>query len=100
MFHWCYNCEFGIKSQLSTGVTEDGFWFEGSILYNFFLLEGITSFMLLSEVYNQPFEQKEKLILNNMLVKAYMYSFDNDILPNPNDGWPNLNLKTFSNVYH
>jgi len=100
LFNFCYNSEFGIKAQLDKGVSEDGFWFEGSILYNFFLLEGITSFMLLSEVYNHPFEEKEKSIITQMLVRAYMYSFDNDILPNPNDGWPNLNLKTFSYVYH
>ncbi len=100
LFDWCYNSEFGVRAQLNTGVTEDGFWFEGSIHYNFFLLEGMISLMMLSEVYNHPFEEKEKTILNHMLERAYMYAFDNDILPNPNDGWPNLNLKTFSYVYH
>ena len=35
-----------------------------------------------------------------MFEKAYEYAFDNLYLPNPNDGWPNLNLRTFSYVYH
>ena len=100
IYDWCYNSEFGVKNQLNKGVTKDGFWFEGSIHYNFFLLEGIVTLMLLSEVHDHPFMLSEKKIINHMLERAYNYSFDNDILPNPNDGWPNLNLKTFSYIYH
>jgi len=100
LYAWCYNSEFGIVAQLSKGVTKDGFWYEGSIHYNFFLLEGMVTLLMISEVYGKPFEAKEKEIISNMLIRAYMYAFDNDTLPNPNDGWPNLNLKTYSYIYH
>jgi hypothetical protein len=34
-----------------------------------------------------------------MLVAAYNYAFSSQQLPNPNDGWPNLNLKSYSYIY-
>ena len=100
LYSWCYDSEFGIKAQLEKGVTVDGFWYEGSIFYNFFLLEGMVTLLLLSEVYGTPFEENEKNIIAHMLERAYMYTFDNQYFPNPNDGWPDINLKTFSYIYH
>lgn len=100
LYNWCYNSEFGIKAQLEKGVTVDGFWYEGSIFYNFFLLEGMVTLLMLSEVYGSPFEENEKNIIFHMLKRAYIYTFDNQYFPNPNDGWPDINLKTFSYIYH
>jgi hypothetical protein len=100
LYDWCYNSEFGISAQLSKGVTKDGFWYEGSTHYNFFLLEGMVTLLMLSEVYNHPFKTAEKDIINHMLTTAYSYAFDANYFPNPNDGWPNLNLKTYSYIYH
>ena len=76
LYSWCYNSEFGIKAQLEKGVTVDGFWYEGSIFYNFFLLEGMVTLLLLSEVYGTPFKTNEKNIIAHMLERAYMYTFD------------------------
>ncbi len=92
-----FNGEFGINEQLKQGVTADKFWYEGSIHYNFFLLEGVVDLMAFSELYGQEFASKG--IVEEMLVQAYHYAFDNDILPNPNDGWPNVTLKTYEYIY-
>jgi len=100
LYDWCYNSEYGIVAQLSKGVTKDGFWYEGSTHYNFFLLEGMVTLLMLSEVYNHPFKKAEKDIISHMLTTAYSYAFDANYFPNPNDGWPNLNLKTYSYIYH
>ncbi|MFI3326269.1 MAG: heparinase II/III family protein [Clostridia bacterium] len=89
--------EFGINEQLKQGVTADKFWYEGSIHYNFFLLEGVTYLMAFSEIYGQKFDSKG--IVEQMLIQAYNYAFDNDILPNPNDGWPNVTLKSYEYIY-
>lgn len=100
MIDFAFNSEYNIRRQLKEGVTEDRFWYEGSIHYNFFLLEGISYLFLFSKLYNYEFGEESSRIFEEMFVQAYHYSFDNQYLPNPNDGWPNLNLKTFSYVYH
>jgi oligo-alginate lyase len=94
-----FHGEFGIRNQLKKGVTEDGFWYEGSIHYNFFLLEGVTNLLLFTKLYDYDFG-KEENIVKKMFISAYYYAFDNDVLPNPNDGWPNVNLKTYSYIYN
>lgn len=100
MIDFAFNSEYNIRRQLKEGVTQDRFWYEGSIHYNFFLLEGISYLFLFSKLYNYEFGEESSRIFEEMFVQAYQYSFDNQYLPNPNDGWPNLNLKTFSYIYH
>ncbi|OOO00149.1 MAG: hypothetical protein ATN35_08840 [Epulopiscium sp. Nele67-Bin004] len=92
-----FNSEFDINQQLLQGVTGDRFWYEGSTHYNFFLLEGITNLLIFAKMYDQEFAQAK--IVEEMLVEAYYYSLDNDVLPNPNDSWPNVNLKTYEYIY-
>lgn len=55
---------------------------------------------MFSKIYGYDFGKESTEIFENMFIQAYHYGFDNQYLPNPNDGWPNLNLKTFSYVYH
>lgn len=100
MIDCAFHSPFNIREQLSKGVTQDGFWYEGSIHYNFFLLEGVSYLFLFSKIYGYDFGGPSTAILERMFVRAYEYAFDNLYLPNPNDGWPDLNLKTFSYVYH
>ncbi|MFI3237059.1 MAG: heparinase II/III family protein [Lachnospiraceae bacterium] len=92
-----FHGEFSINEQLKQGVTGDMFWYEGSIHYNFFLLEGVVDLMAFCELYGQEFASKA--IVEEMLVAAYHYAFDNDIFPNPNDGWPNVTLKSYEYIY-
>ncbi|WAA08945.1 heparinase II/III domain-containing protein [Fervidibacillus albus] len=94
-----FSGEFGIRNQLKQGVSEDGFWYEGSIHYNFFLLEGVINLLLFTKIYHYDFGEEENII-KKMLTVAYEYAFDNGTLPNPNDGWPDVNLKTYSYIYH
>lgn len=91
---------FNLYEQLKHGVTESGFWYEGSIHYNFFALEGVMNFMVFAQTYGYqvPEWAKEKVI--HMFDAAYRYAFDNDLFPNPSDGWPNVGLKTYSYVYY
>ena len=98
LLDFAFNGEFGINNQLKQGVTPDGFWYEGSIHYNFFVLEGLTNLLLFTRLYNYHFPVGLETA-HRMLIAAYNYAFDNHILPNPNDGWPNLNLKTYSYIY-
>lgn len=99
LYNWVFKSEFGLDNQLRQGVTSDYFWYEGSIHYNFFLLEGVVSLMAIGSYFNADFGKENCIIVEKMLINAYYYAFDNDVFPNPNDGWPNLNLKTFGYVY-
>jgi hypothetical protein len=98
MIDFAFESEFSVRQQLQKGVTHDGFWYEGSIHYNFFTLEGVTNLLLFAELYDYDFGE-EKQILEKMFKAAYAYAFDNHQLPNPNDGWPNINLKSYSYIY-
>lgn len=99
MIDFVFNGEYNIIRQIKEGVTKDGFWYEGSIHYNFFTLEGITPAVLFSSIYNYDFDLDAKNIIRNMFISAYNYAFTNLYLPNPNDGWPSINLKTYSYIY-
>ena len=99
MIDFAFNGEYNIIRQIKEGVTKDGFWYEGSIHYNFFTLEGITPALLFSSIYNYDFDLEAKNIIRNMFISAYNYAFTNLYLPNPNDGWPSINLKTYSYIY-
>lgn len=91
---------FHLYEQIKKGVTDSGFWYEGSIHYNFFALEGIMSFLVFARSYEFVLnEETEKTVLS-MLEAAYHYAFDNDIFPNPSDGWPNISLQTYSYIYY
>lgn len=92
--------QFNIYDQIQNGVTEAGFWYEGSIHYNFFALEGILNFLIFSQLYQGSVNKKAAEVVLKMLNSAYEYAFDNDIFPNPSDGWPNISMKTYSYIYY
>jgi len=91
--------EFGFENQVIKGVTKDYFWYEGSIHYNFFTIEAFMNTLLFSSIYNSPINEEVKKIVKNMIIVPSKYAFDNLVLPNPNDGWPNVSLKTYSFIY-
>ncbi len=98
LIDFAFKGEYNIGRQLREGVTDDHFWHEGSIHYNFFTLEGVTSLALFAKSYGYDFGP-DLSVVNDMLVAAYGYAFDNHRFPNPNDGWPDVNLKTYSYIY-
>ncbi len=49
MIDYAFKSQFNMHEQLKKGVTKDGFWYEGSIHYNFFLLEGVSYLFLFSK---------------------------------------------------
>lgn len=100
MVNFAFTSEYGIRRQLKEGVTQDGFWYEGSIHYNFFLLEGVSFLALFAHKYGYDFGRESLNTLSWMLERAYAYAFDGGSFPTPNDGWPDINLKTYLHVYH
>ncbi len=99
MIDFVFEGKYSIYNQLKGGVTDNFFWYEGSIHYNYFTLEGMINLLLFSKFYNYDFDKQSEKTIEKMLIAGYNYAFNNHILPNPNDGWPNINLKTYSYVY-
>ncbi|MFI3254603.1 MAG: heparinase II/III family protein [Eubacteriales bacterium] len=97
---FAFNGEFGLNNQMAQGVTKDYFWYEGSTHYNYFLLEGVCYLVLFAHLYNYEMDAKCKDTILKMYEKGAEFTFDNGYFPNPNDGWPDLNLKTYSYQYH
>lgn len=95
-----YNGEFGVKNQIKQGFTKDGFWYEGSIHYNYFALEGVVTFFMIAKLNNYEIDKETLENILFILKAPYEYSFKNLRLPNPNDGWPDLGLKTYSYIYY
>ena len=95
-----YNGEFGVRNQIKQGFTKDGFWYEGSIHYNYFALEGVVTFFMIAKLNDYEIDKETLENILFILKAPYEYSFKNLRLPNPNDGWPDLGLKTYSYLYY
>lgn len=98
LIYQAFDSEYGLTNQIDKGVTEDYFWYEGSIHYNFFTVESFINLMLFAELYGRDVT-KEKAVVRNMFVAGFKYAFDNLLFPNPNDGWPNVGIKTYSFLF-
>lgn len=89
---------YGIYSHIEGCLTEEGFWYEGSIHYHHYVLEALgylSYFMTQHGKKDALLEEK----IEKMMRFSYQIAFDNGVFPNPNDGWPNVNLKTYLNVF-
>lgn len=93
------NSKYGLNNQLKNGLTPDGFWYEGSIHYHFFTAEGILNFLLIAEIYGKELGGIKET-MKKMLTSPYYLSFSTMVFPNPNDGWPGINIKTYSHLYY
>ena len=94
-----FDAPLGIVDQVRQGVTESRFWYEGSIHYNCFTLEAFLNQLLFARLYHKEIPQDVERTIYEMMLAPCKMAFSNSVLPNPNDGWPNLNLKTYSYLY-
>lgn len=94
-----FDAPLGMFDQVRRGVTESFFWYEGSIHYNCFTLEAFLNQLLFAALYKKKIPADVWDTVYNMMLAPCRMAFSNGVLPNPNDGWPNLNLKTYSYLY-
>ena len=90
---------FGMYDQIEHGVTESRFWFEGSVHYNCFTLEAFLNQLSFAAQHGIPVRGETARKVSEMVAAVHNLAFSNTVLPNPNDGWPNLNLKTYSYLF-
>ncbi|MGX7164066.1 heparinase II/III family protein [Enterococcus massiliensis] len=89
---------YGIYEHLENGLTRDGFWYEGSIHYHHYVLEALGYLSYFLTKYNEQNQLLEDKV-EKMMTFSFNIAFRNGVFPNPNDGWPNVNLKTYLNVF-
>ncbi|RAV11130.1 hypothetical protein DQG23_36810 [Paenibacillus contaminans] len=89
---------YGLIRQLQEGVTDEGFWYEGSFHYHFYCVEPFTYFLLFAQIYGADCGGMEETV-KNMYVFPAEIAFDNGFFPNPNDGWPNIALTHYAGQY-
>lgn len=89
----------GLCDQVRRGITSDHFWYEGSIHYNFFTIESFMNLMLSARLYGKAIPADVERSVYEMVLAPCHYAFSSGALPNPNDGWPNVNLKTYTYLY-
>lgn len=94
-----FEAPLGLYDQIRQGVTSSYFWFEGSIHYNCFTLEAFLNQLLFARIYHKTLPEDIENTLYQMVLAPCRMAFSNGVLPNPNDGWPNLSLKTYSYLY-
>ncbi len=77
---------------------KNGFWYEGSMHYHFYTLEGFVKFYL-------PYiakTGKRSKILDENLKKAFkapmLMIFPDGRFPNPGDGWPRIGLNSYTDI--
>lgn len=97
--HLAYDAPLGLADQVRQGVTESNFWYEGSIHYDCFTIESFMHLFLFADIYGREIPADVRDTVYRMLLAPCKMAFSNSVLPNPNDGWPNLNLKTYSYLY-
>ncbi len=99
MLDFALNSKYSFYEQLNKGVTDDYFWNEGSFHYHLYVLKPIIDFLYIAKKYYCLIDSKYYNIAKNMLLQAYNTSFLDCSLPSPNDGWPNLYLDKYINLY-
>jgi hypothetical protein len=88
---------FGIMDQMRRGVTEEGMWFEYSPHYHFYCAHPVTFLMYFAKKYNLEIPDADELY--DYANALYMYPiknmFKNGRLPNPSDGWPEVEITRY-----
>ena len=88
------NSEFGLYKQLEKGLTDDYLWYEGSLHYHYYMLEGLTYFC---ELYADYEPQSKLLLMLDKMYQAPAVLMYNDVhLLSLNDGWYPLSLKDYA----
>lgn len=88
----------GVRDMAAHGFTADGLWLEGSPLYHYYALEGLTGFcqFLAHEDAGDPLLS----ILEKTYTAPLALSCDGWSFPSINDGWFPLTLERFADQVH
>jgi len=82
--------EYGIRDQLTRGVTGDGLWWELSLSYHFYVLGAVAWTMRAFRASGRPFDREETV--RRMFQAPIDLAFPDLTLPATNDCWYHIGL--------
>jgi hypothetical protein len=88
---------FGLIQQIKNGVSEDGFWYEGSISYHYYTISSLEPLYIAARAQQHPLPDTEKFLM--MYTAPLRLAFSNGELPANNDCWPGQNLPSRTPYY-
>lgn len=90
--------EYGLANQLKRGVTEEGFWFEGSVHYHFYCAEPFVYLLHFGRTFGVDLPDVQETV-KRMFTYPVGLAFRNGRFPNPNDGWPLVSFSAYAGLY-
>ena len=82
--------EYGIRDQLSRGVTADGLWWELSLSYHFYVLGAVSWTMRALRAAGRPFDRED--VIRRMFQAPLDLALPDLSLPATNDCWYHIGL--------
>jgi len=77
---------YGVRDQLSKGVTSDYFWFEQSMGYNSYVMRAVYPLFVAAGLQGKGHSlEEEAAIVQNMMIAPFTVRFPDDRIPNPAD---------------
>jgi hypothetical protein len=77
---------FGVRQQIAEGITSDYLWFEQSLGYNSYVVEGLSSLFVTAGLYGRAGElASEMSTAENLMLATTYLRFPTGQLPNPSD---------------
>jgi oligo-alginate lyase len=78
--------EYGLRAQLSRGVTSDYIWYEQSLGYNNFVVNAFEPLLTFAGLLGKDeLVRNEAAIVENLLIAPLVLRFPDNLLPNPAD---------------
>ena len=82
--------EYGVRDQLSRGVTPEGLWWELSLSYHFYVLGAVSWTMRALRAAGRPFDRED--VVHRMFAVPLDLAFPDLSLPATNDCWYHIGL--------
>lgn len=90
--------KYGLVNQLAQGVTEEGFWLEGSVHYHFYCAEPFVYVLHFARMAGMELPEVGRNV-RRMYEYPVQLAFRNGRFPNPNDGWPLVSFSAYAGQY-
>lgn len=90
LLDWTINSPHGFKQQIERGCDDDGFWYEGSISYQYYTFNAFMSHAWAASWMGVDLFDSPKL--QKMLMATLNLVYADGTFPTHNDGWPGVTL--------
>ena len=87
----------GLNAQITKGIQDDGFWYEGSIGYHFYTISSMEPLVLAARAQKYPIADMDRFL--RLYSAPLALAFDDGQFPANNDGWGGMHLLNLPQYY-